>query len=482
MSARARAPLGSRAPAARLLLGLLAVVGCGERSAPREAPPHIVLVICDALRADRLQTWGAPPPAAPALDAWAADALVFERATAPSNWTRPSMLALFTGRHPDPDRLLRPDERLPDDVPLLAERLAAAGYETIGISANPFQSRDHGADRGFSTWLDLGHKGGQRAGHWKHEIAAPFVLDRVEYVLRSRAPDARPVFLYVHLMDPHLPYDPPPDHRGRCDPNYAGPFDGRGEAFRALAGEHVAQRLQPGDLQQILALYDGEIAALDEGLARLRALVDELLGDRRVVTVVTADHGEAFGEGEGGYFMHGNGLHPGLLHVPLIVHGAGPRGRVATRVGLVDLAPTLLALAGAPPSVGEQAEARADGLPLLDAHGLRATAVGAGAPARPFVAYRALPPRDDAPDAPGHGELAILSGPLRAERRGTGWVLLDDATGRPADDDRAHALATLRAAAEAWLAARGEASRDVDTITLSAEAEAALQALGYVER
>jgi len=473
---RVRAAIGERWHLG-ILIALLALLPAGCGAAPEEDRPHLLLIVCDALRADRLQLHGAPAPAAPRLSEWAQEGLVFRRATAPSNWTRPSMLSIFTGRHPDPDRVLRTDERIPADVPLLAERLAQAGYETLAVSANPFQSSEYGTERGFRVHLDLGVKGAQRSGHWKHEIAAPVVIEHVEQVLTSRIRRDRPVFLYVHLMDPHLPYDPPAEFRHRCDPDYGGPFDGRSEPFRALSGEHVAERLAPEDNAQIRALYEGEIAALDAGLARLRALVDEQLGDRRVVTIVTADHGEAFGEGELGYWMHGNGLGPELLHVPLILHGAGVRGVSEERVGLVDLAPTLLELAGVPQSRDGPPP---DGRSLVARSGTRIVPASRGpADAPAYIAYRALP----GTPGTGTGELAVLRGRWRAERQQGHWRLFDEDTGQNVSSAMQTELLALRAVAEAWLAERaGAGAAEGDTIPLSAEAQSGLEALGYFGR
>jgi arylsulfatase A-like enzyme len=441
---------------------LLALLACGgEPPAPQ---PHIVLVVCDALRADRLDLYGAARPTAPQLSAWAQDALVFEAATAPSNWTRPSVHALFTGLAPAPDRAFGSTEKLPDE-PVLAERLHEAGYETAAISANPFVSRAYGADRGFTTFLDLGWHGEERSGHWKQDIASPAVLDRVEHLLSSRTRE-RPLFLYVHLMDPHLPYDPPAADRDFCDPAYAGRIDGSREPYLVLRGPQVNERLGPGDAAQVQALYDGEIQRLDAGLARLRGLVTQWLGDRPVVQVVTADHGEAFGEGSDGFYQHGHGLHPGLLRVPLVLAGAGGAGRVPERVSLLDLSPTLLALARVEAPEG-------DGLDL------RRAAAG-----RDLIAYRALPPSADESAPPGpvaaRGELAVLRDGWRCERLPEGWRLLEDATGADVTADHEALRDELVRAAARWEAQRRGDAVAADGLSLTPAEAAQLEQLGYV--
>jgi len=464
------------------LLGAVAA-GCTSDAAEARERPHILLVVCDALRADHLPLHGYELDTAPELTAWAQDALVYDHATAPSNWTRPSMHALFTGRHPAADRQLRPTQKLPSHEALLPERLAAAGYETIAISANPFMSTLHGADRGFvqfvdlgwrSTlhgadrgfvqFVDLGWRGADRRGHWKSEIAAPFVLDRVEYLLESRIDADRPVFLYVHLMDPHEPYDPPDAFRTFGDADYDGRFDGSSQTYAAIHGDDVASKVSPEDREQIVSLYDGEILQLDSGLTRLRGLVAEHLGDRRVVTVITADHGEAFGEEPTGAWLHGHGMGPELLHVPLIVHGTGRSGRVSQRVGLVDLGPTLAAIGGA------EALPDVDGVDLL---------AGPEPPAgRDLIAYRALPGALQT----GTGELAVLRDGYRAERTDAGWRVFDVETHEDVSAYRADLLPQLSASAARWFnrsRERDAFGEEFDTVSLDEQALQQLEALGY---
>ena len=443
--------------------------GCGQ-TVPYQ--PHIVLVVCDALRADHLELYGYGRATAPRLAAWAADGLVFDRATAASNWTRPSVQSLLNGREPAPDVLLSPEEKLPTDAATLAERLQAAGYETAAVSANPFVSAALGASRGFESFVDLGWKGSERSGHWKEDIASSYVLDRVEYLLSSRAKSGKPVFLYVHLMDTHLPYDPPVTDRGWVDPAYAGPIDGSREGYRALSTADAEHPLSEADRNQAIALYDGEIARLDEGLDRLRALVAEHLKDRPVVSVVTADHGEAFGEPPLGVYMHGHGLGPELLRVPLVIHGVRPQGRVGARVGLVDLAPTLAQLGGA--TLGDDL----DGVALITRDGqLNAP------PGRDLAAYRALPG-----EGPAAGELAVLRDEWRALRQGREWRLVEDDSGEDMSLVHPEIVSACEEAAARWIIAarkraeQGGAAARAERIVLPEGADEDLKALGYLGR
>ncbi len=454
-----------------LVVALGLALGACTDTAPAVAP-HIVLVVCDTLRADHLPVYGYHRDTAPALSAWAGSGLVFEQVTAPSNWTRPSMLSVFSGRHPEERRQLRPGEPFPTEVPLLAELLRDAGYETVGVSANPFMTPGLGAARGFDLFVPIGRRPPEDGSRWKHLIATGAVVERVEYVLQTRPDSDAPVFLYVHLMDPHLPYDPPEDHRGFTPPDYAGGFDGAWKDFLPLHRLAAPDVLGAEDRAQVIGLYDGEIARMDAGLVELRALVAEHLADRPVLTLLTADHGEAFGEGESGRWAHGHGTGPWIAGVPLVLHGLdalGPRasgsasvparGRVPTRVGLVDVLPTLLDVVGVPhpPDL--------DGRSLLDP-----------VPGREFIVYRAHP-------RPDQDELAVVRDALRAERRPAGWQLVRDDDGREEPVQDRAALAALERAAGVWSQAsrrRLEAETAGTTIEVSDELRDQLEALGYL--
>ena len=214
--------------------------------------------------------------------------------------------------------------------------------------------------------------------------------DAVRFYDRQLAPHAwsrwtrRPLFLYLHFMYPHAIYDPPEAVRHTLvGPPPAG-VDPAVAVAKLMDFTRWSELSQP-ELTYLETLYDGEIAGLDLELARLfRRLGRRGLLDHTIV-VLTADHGEEFGEHGG--MQHGTALYEESVHIPLLITGPGlPAGRVvADDVSLVDVAPTLLALLGLP------AESRFEGRSLLERlapHGGSSQAIFELLPAGPTLDVR----------------------------------------------------------------------------------------------
>ncbi len=302
-----------------LVLLALAVSGCGCFSGCGGAPApetwkraSVVLVSVDTLRSDRLPAYGYSGVATPHLDAFARESVLFERAYSACPLTLPSHTTVFTGLWP-PEHGVR-DNRgyaLPESVATLAERLHEAGYATFGAVSSMVLRRQTGMAQGFDRYDDaLEGSGPPRPGR-------PFAQRRGERTVEivrgwlDELPRQRPWFLFVHLFDPHAPYDPPEPFQSYPDP------------------------------------YDGEVAYTD----RVLGLLFEELRARGLyqgaLIVFLSDHGEGLGdhvEREHGLFLYRE-----ALQVPLIVRlpgGARAGTRLAEPVSLVDVAPTILRLVG----------------------------------------------------------------------------------------------------------------------------------------
>jgi len=290
-------------------LALLIPAGGCDRS---ETVSRVVLVTFDTTRADHLGCYGAAGDPTPNLDRLAADSVLFEQAVATVPTTLPSHATIFTGLYPQ-DHGIRYNlfYRLPPEAETLAETLKAGGYSTAGIPGSRIVSASFGLNQGFDTYLDVRETADPDPDQPVRSMSRPAgeVVDLALEWLGTH--DREPAFLWVHFYDPHWPYSPPFPHSDRF-------------------------RDRP---------YLGEIAYADAQFGRL---LDRLLGDpqwERTVLIVAGDHGE-------GLYDHGERWHTMLLYettqrVPLIVRAPGARpARVARPVGLADLMPTILDLAG----------------------------------------------------------------------------------------------------------------------------------------
>ncbi|HJS56502.1 MAG TPA: sulfatase [Vicinamibacteria bacterium] len=340
------APLAGREAEIRIRVeGRADMVALGEPKiiAPRAAPDNVLVYVVDCLRADRVGAMGYARPTTPALDRFAAGAFVFERAYACAAWTKPSVGCLFTGLYPVRHGARNVDHALDPERATLAERLRREGYATAAVVANPvLDGRGFGFARGFDRYLEL-------AREWKNRNVnstpadAALVTDTALHWIGEHTD--RPFFLYVHSIDLHYPY-------------------------LARAGFEGLVRAGRSGLERDSDLYDSELAYTDRELGRLLDGLRRLQLDQRTTILVTADHGEEFGEH--GSARHGHTLFDTLLHVPMILKLAGGTDgrRIEDSVAQVDVMPTLLELARAPAPPG------LDGVSLV-----------------PAVRGRSLPPR-----------------------------------------------------------------------------------------
>jgi arylsulfatase A-like enzyme len=301
---------------------------------------NLLLVSIDTLRADHLGCYGYERPTSPTIDRLAAASAVFENAYSVSYHTAESHMSMFTSLYPSVHRVRNSVHgtvnRLHDGVTTLAAALAAAGWRTAGFHGGGNVARSYGFDRGFETYQ--------------------ITTEIDPAVAWLAAPPAEPFFLFVHNYRPHDPYTPLPPY----DRLFTGDYRGRIVADRAQLDREAGKagfaavrdafwgrvdRTDPRDLAHLRALYDGEIRQIDAALADLFAAAAATA--RPTVVVLVSDHGEEFGEHGG--FLHDD-LYEELLRVPLILHhprvSAGRR--VAPRVSLIDLAPTLLDVVGVP--------------------------------------------------------------------------------------------------------------------------------------
>jgi len=377
---------------ALLVLLELWMVGCGPR--PPLEDKNIIIMVIDTLRRDRLEVHGYDKGITPVMDGLAREGICFQRAYAPSCWTKPTVASIFSGLYPGRHEVvgdLAIHQNLaffePDFI-TLAEQLKKAGYRTGAFITNANLISLYHFDQGFDHFV-------QPAGH------AEEITDQALEWIRQESAKGK-FFIYLHLIDPHSPYFPPEMYRERFiagkTPGKKSPFTRLGrfeevslwmDQFKewtpSLAGEAFQYDFQEDELAKTLAgmdtqltpkklrsqihldfkgrddpdllsridyltaLYDGEVAYSDTQAGRF---LDEIrsmgLLDKSML-VVTSDHGEAFLEHV--TWGHRNYVHGEEIDIPLIflipgADGAPLKGRPEEPVSLVDLYPTVLEMTG----------------------------------------------------------------------------------------------------------------------------------------
>ena len=323
-----------------LLLALspvpLALTGACTRAANPSAPRarNVLLITVDTLRADHVGAYGYVRARTPALDGLASRGALFERAYAAAPITLPSHATLLTGRYPPGHGARDNGVRVSPTVPTLATELRARGFRTAAFVAAFPLDHQFGLNRGFDVYGDHLPRGSD--GRLSNERPASDVVNDAIAWLRQLAPSPQspapspPVFLWVHLFEPHAPYGDPPASGATARP--------------------------------VLDRYDDEIATADREIARLLTALAPAIDDTLIVAA--GDHGEAFGEH--GEYAHSIFVYDTTLRVPLLMSGPGVRrgARVSDPVTLADVAPTVMRMIGAP-----MHDAGVDGIDLSPALG-----------------------------------------------------------------------------------------------------------------
>lgn len=382
------AVIGRRPRFALAVAVLTAAAGNGlgsfSRSAPGRAPAlgvrppwNVMIVVLDTLRADHLGAYGYSRPTSPHFDRLAAEGLLFENANSQAGWTKPSVATLLTGTYPHRHGVMSEYHALGGSPATLGELLSAVGYRTVAFSSNPWVTPQFRFDRGFEEFFQSVRASGvqltllfrvasrvealvRRAGAGV-ELTG-MVRSLVEAYPTNRERDTRLLaelrrwlrahrderfFAYVHLIGPHSPYDPPEQ--------YAAPF--RPAAWKGgpppvdppTRARSIFEKAPPVDAltrEMFIAQYDGAIAFTDHLLGSIREELEALDLLDQTLLIVTSDHGEEFYEH--GSWRHWHALYNEVIHVPLVFRlpGVVPEGRRQDRAMLVDVAPTVAALAG----------------------------------------------------------------------------------------------------------------------------------------
>jgi choline-sulfatase len=453
------APHSGTTPAGSPRTAGAAVPASFQRTVPSPKPRNVIIYLVDALRADHLGCYGYSRPVSPHIDAFARQAVTFRHTVAQSSWTRPATTTILTGLLPRTHGVNGRRDKLSEQALTLAEMLQARGYHTAGFVTNGNVARSFGLAQGFETYELLPRK---------HSAATDVNAAAAGWLESGWKRDA-PFFLYLHTVEPHAPYTPPPPFRQRFAPEVHDELLTRMKVFHRLEDGSLAPT--PELRQSLLDLYDAEIAANDAAFGELIDLLARRGLWEDTVVVFISDHGEELFD-HGGW-EHGKTLHAEMLDVPLLVRapGAGAKS-VQRQVQQVDVAPTILDLLSLPvPPVVEgrslvpwitggntggtpEDDPEAEAYSWLDQHGFRAASVTT--PAWRMIEDRAPNAGRDLydrrADPTEHRDLADE----RAVR--TGYL-------------RAHLLAAER---------RRKGALQAGEAVLDAELRKQLQALGYL--
>ena len=448
-----------RAATAALLVCLAALCAC---AAPEPTRPNLLLIVVDTLRADHLAAYGYTAGETPQLTQLAQEGTRFETAYAPSATTGPTHAGLFTGQHPRSVGVRRNAVPLADAHETLAERLAAAGWDTAAVVSSFPLHRKFGFDQGFASYDDAFDPVRASVRHTSYEgIPVPegfdrradATSDRALAWLADRQEQRRPFFLYVHYFDPHEPYSAPARYQRRF-------AVGKGATLR----------------QQAAALYDAEVAFTDAEIGRLLAGLAALGFADDTLVVLTGDHGE--GLFEHGHLFHDVHLYEEAVRVPLLLRGPGlARGSVVEApVSLLDLLPTLLELLGLPPPPADGAGSSL--VPLLNGRGGASPQRSLVLERREFTSARVGTVRVAGEQlALRRGRWKYIEAPLEGRREL--YDLLEDPGERRDLHEREPALvAQLSAELARWRAATPAAAA---AGAVSPEDRVRLEALGYVD-
>ena len=300
--------------------------------------PDVFIYAIDALRADHVGCYGYDRGTTPAIDEFAGKAVLYEDVHTAVSWTRSSVSTLLSGLYPSVHGVFyRLHDKLPQWPVILPEIFSDGGYATCAITTNTNIAKAWGFDQGYERMF---HKT-LESPQWVNQKAAEFLAGQDQ---------SKPVFIYIHTMEPHSPYRPGAQSFRLFDRGFQGKCDGSAEALKAAP--QIRPRLSSEDLAHLVDLYDAECFDADRGFSEFLDLLRRSGRYDDALVILVADHGEQFAEH--GMLEHGRTLNREELFVPLIIRFPGGRlagKKVSTPVSLIDVFPTVLTVADLSPQL-----------------------------------------------------------------------------------------------------------------------------------
>ena len=318
-----------------VVLLFAAVAACSRL--PGRDRPSVVLITLDTLRADHVGCYGHDRRITPHIDRFAREGVLFADALVAIPETAPSIRSILTGLYPVHHDIRRNGYDPDPNRPTMQSLLGSAGYRTAAFTSSCVLDRASGFGDGFDRFNDrtpdrfLLREHGQRTAEKTADAALGWLSTR----------DEGPFFLWIHFIDPHSLYNPPPPYKSFFQERPCrGALTGGADQFLDVIKHRLP--IGPEERKWLADRYDGEIAFLDHQIGRLLDGLENLAPENTLV-VLTADHGESLGD-HGYLFDHGDFLYEDQIRVPLLLsHPDLPRGLVVGgQVESVDILPTVL--------------------------------------------------------------------------------------------------------------------------------------------
>ncbi len=308
------------------VLFLFGVAGVAAWRMLKPRKPNVVVILLDTLRADHVGSYGYSRDTTPNLDKFGAEFNRAANAISSAPWTPAATLSILTGMYVEshgympPSRSVearRSNATVNQSLYVLPEILRDNGYSTAAISSNAWITKELGFTQGFDQFT------------YRNSVPGQVVTKEARMALRKFKETGEQFFLYVHYLDPHHPYEPPPRHR----------------IYNGQTGRWAYDDKQTGHINN----YDGEIHSVDAQVGNLLGFLKELELFDDAIIVIVSDHGEQFNEH--GFLYHGNQVYNTEIRVPLFykLGKNGPRGQVIEHtVSSIDIFATILTAVGIP--------------------------------------------------------------------------------------------------------------------------------------
>lgn len=300
---------------------------------------NVIIWMVDTLRADRLRVYDPKTHVnTPTMDRLTREGVAIRNATVQGAYSIPSHASLLTGVHPEVHGHVSAETKLGKDLELVSETFAKAGFATAAYLSNGYVSTKWGFKQGWSVYKN----------YIRDEVPShtgAMLKDVLPWIERHK--DER-LFMYLATVDPHVAYHWRKEYSEPYDPEpYSGPVPRNISGHFLNAIQQGKVRLSARDKKRLESTYDGEVTYNDAQLARLIEHLEKLGILEDTLILVTSDHGEEMFEHGG--VGHGQSLYQELISVPMLLWRKGglPEGRIVeTDAEIVDVAPTVLALAG----------------------------------------------------------------------------------------------------------------------------------------